>query len=165
MVAGKFNALEALRIAIEMERTGHDFYMRAYSLTKDDKVRDLMQRLAQQEISHKETFEEMYDACRAEEAPGEIYDEETNAFLSAVAADIIFPGGVMKAMLETDLASPQALLREGIRSEKDSCLFYTRVMGHIDDPARRQVLEDIIEEEEKHLVDLTDMLLQYGPEK
>lgn len=158
MISAEFTPLQALRIAVDMELAGYDFYMRAMELSSREDMREMMQRLALEELRHQRIFQEMYEERSAEDADSRPFDEEISTFLSAVAADIVFSGGMMKVMMETDMDDAAAVLREGIGSEKNACLFYSRMIEYARDEESREVFAEILAEEEKHLVDLTDIL-------
>ena len=77
-------------------------------------------------------------------------DDEAGAYLSAVAADIVFSDGLM-ALRSAGFDSPAGALQEAIQSEKDSILFYTELSENAFDPAARKVFEEIIRQEKGHL--------------
>ena len=106
-----FNDLEGLRIAVEMERRGEDFYRRAARVSRSEETVSLLNRLAADEIVHARECERLREAALAvrEDAAEEAYDEETTAYLNAVAADIVFPDGLM-ALRRVGFESPQAVL-------------------------------------------------------
>ena len=91
-----FSDVEGLRIAVEMERRGEDFYRRAAKVSRAPETVSLLNDLADDEVLHGREFQRLYDqACARRGGCDEAYDSETNAYLSAIAADIVFPGGLM----------------------------------------------------------------------
>lgn len=79
-------------------------------------------------VVHAREFERLYDRALQthENAAEERYDEETSAYLNAVAADIVFSSGLM-ALRRTGFENPVAVLEYAIQSEKDSILFYSEL--------------------------------------
>ena len=120
-----FSDVEGLRIAVEMERRGEDFYRRAAKVSRAPETVSLLNDLADDEVLHGREFQRLYDqACARRGGCDEAYDSETNAYLSAIAADIVFPGGLM-SLRQAGFEDPAAVLKAAIASEKDSILFYT----------------------------------------
>ena len=90
-----FNDLEGLRIAIEMEKRGEALYRKAARVSKLPEVKAMLEALARDEVAHAAEFEALQkEACARRDACVS-YGEEASAYLSAVAADIVFPGGLM----------------------------------------------------------------------
>jgi len=120
----QFSDAEGLRIAVEMERRGEDFYRRAAKVSRSQETVSLLNSLADDEVIHNREFRKLYErACAsASDRVTECYDEETCAYLSALAADIVFPGGLM-SLRQVGFENPQAVLETAIGSEKDSVLF------------------------------------------
>ena len=88
-----------------------------------------------------------------------VYDPETSAYLSAVAAEVVFPGGLMALAGENALQSPEAILKEAIQSEKDSILFYSELAALCRDEHTQSVFMDIVSQERRHLATLQRMLM------
>lgn len=156
-----FNDLEGLRIAVEMERRGEDFYRRAARVSRSEETVSLLNRLAADEIVHAREFERLREAALAvrEDAAEEAYDEETTAYLNAVAADIVFPDGLM-ALRRVGFESPQAVLEYAIGSEKDSILFYTELAGCAKTARYCETFLEIARQERGHLARLIGRLNQ-----
>ncbi len=154
-----FSDVEGLRIAVEMERRGEDFYRRAARVSRTQETVALLNALADDETMHCREFQRLHDiACaRRDECGEECYDDETNAYLSAIAADLVFPGGLM-ALRETGFENPRAVLTTAIASEKDSILFYTELAAHSRDEDARKTFEEITRQERGHLARLLNKL-------
>jgi len=152
-----FNDLEGLRIAAEMERRGEAFYRNAARVSKSRAVIDMLNSLAEDERIHMAEFNRLYDEAANRQEFFEPYSDEANAYLTAIAADIVFPGGLM-ALRHTGFESPEAVLEHAISSEKDSILFYTELARcSIDENARATFLE-ITRQETAHLQRLSYQL-------
>ena len=149
-----FNDLEGVRIAAEMESRGEQFYRRAARVSKSPETVALLTDLANDEVLHMQEFGRLYqEACayyRREGIPCPYYDEETNAYLSAIAADVVFPEGLMTLRRE-GFESPEAILAAAIDSEKDSILFYTELAARSGDTHARDLFLEIVRQERRHL--------------
>jgi len=101
--------------------------------------------------------------CVALEQDGAVeYDEETNAYLSALAAEYVFPGGLAEVMCEP---TARGILQSAIRSEQESIAFYTKMSqaAYLDSARRR--FQEIADTERAHLESLQVRLDQVSSEK
>ena len=148
-----FSDLEGLRIAVEMERRGEAFYRRAAKISKSPETVALLNSLAEDEKRHNAEFTRLYDAeCAQLESSkcDNLYNPETSVYLSAIAADIIFPGGLM-ALRPIGFEDPEAVLLDAIASEKDSILFYTELAQCTANAHARDVFLEITRQERNHM--------------
>lgn len=142
-----FNDAEGLRIAVEIEKRGEAFYRKAAKLSYNADTVRILEQLASDEAAHKREFEKLLERASVSD---EMYDEETSAYLSAIAADVVFPEGLM-ALRRAGFSSPEGALLEAIQSEKDSILFYTELAEHAMDPESKRMFREIIMQERRHL--------------
>ena len=154
-----FTDLEGLRIAMEMEKRGESFYRRAAKLSRDAGTVVLLNRLADEERGHYARFEALYCAeCETRPVEcEEAYDPEVSAYLSAIAADIIFPGGLMSLRHE-GFENPGAVFRAAVASEKDSILFYNELARCARDSHARDIFMEIARQEREHMLRLRRQL-------
>ena len=153
-----FSDLEGLRIAVEMEKRGESFYRRAARISRAPETISLLNALADEECLHGQEFQALYDFECAARTGGsgecdEAYDPEICAYLSAIAADIIFPGGLM-ALRQSGFENPEAVFLAAIASEKDSVLFYTELAQCARDAHAREVFTEIARQERRHMTRL-----------
>lgn len=154
----KFSDVEGLRIAMEMERRGEDFYSRAAKVSRSEDTVALLLALAHDEKLHGLEFKRLHDcACERLGKCEEVYDDETNAYLSAIAADVVFPSGLM-ALRQVGFENPKAVLTNAIDSEKDSILFYTELALHAHEEEARATFMEITRQERGHLARLLNRL-------
>ena len=155
-----FNDTEGLRIAVEIERRGEAFYHKAAKLSGNAQTVRILEQLASDEAVHKREFEKLIEKASVSD---DMYDEETNAYLSAIAADIVFPEGLM-ALRRAGFSSPQGAFLEAIQSEKDSILFYTELAEQACDAEAKRMFREIIMQERRHLHVLQIRLEEIGAE-
>lgn len=159
MQSYRFSDEEALKIAMQIERKGAQFYKMAQGVCDDQNMVKLLKMLEDQELDHAAVFEKYLDEIDAKKDLEDIpYREEANAFLSAIAAEVVFPGGVMASMMNRNLDSVQDVLMHAIQSEKDSILFYQELILNTHMKGYIPTLERIIQEEKSHLFDLRRLL-------
>lgn len=155
-----FSDVEGLRVAVEMEHRGEDFYRRAARVSRTPETVALLNSLADDERIHGREFQRLHDrAIERKCGEDEAYDEETNAYLSAIAADVVFPGGLM-ALRQVGFEDPRAVLTTAIASEKDSILFYTELALRAKDAEAKATFEEITRQERGHLARLLHKLNQ-----
>ena len=154
-----FSDLEGIRIAIEMERRGESFYRRAARVSKSEDTVRLLNSLAADEQHHRAEFERLYKVEAENGLTNPPYDDETNAYLTAIAADVVFPRGLM-ALKDEGFENPEAVLNYAIASEKDSILFYTEIQEHTHDAHAKDVFGEITRQERGHLFRLQRQLDQ-----
>ncbi len=158
-----FNDLEGVRIAAEMECRGEAFYRRAAKVSRSPETVALLETLANDEVLHAREFTRLYQqACADYKKSGKTcadYDPETNAYLSAIAADVVFPEGLM-ALRRDGFENARAILTTAIDSEKDSILFYTELADRTADETAKALFLEIVRQERGHMSRLQKMLLE-----
>ena len=158
-----FSDLEGIRIAIEMERRGESFYRHAARVSKSGETVEMLLALANEEQYHRAEFERLLSAECARGMSDCAYDDETNAYLTAIAAEVVFPKGLM-ALRDEGFENPEAVLLHAIASEKDSILFYTEMQQRTADAHSREVFGEIVRQERGHLFRLQRRLAQLAKE-
>ena len=155
-----FSDLEGLRIAVEMEKRGVEFYRRAARLTKSEGIVQMLEELAAEEEQHERDFAKLLeDQCTGRNAESAVcYSGETSAYLSAIAADIVFPGGLMEVGRRGGFDSLPAILTTAIDSEKNSILFYSELKDLTKDEGSKFAFGSIILQEKVHLARLQEQL-------
>lgn len=152
-----FSDLEGLRIAIEMERRGESFYRRAARVSRSEDTIAMLNSLANDEMHHRAEFERLYKAEAEAGMSDKAYDDETNAYLTAIAAEVVFPKGLM-GLKEEGFDNPAAVLNHAIASEKDSILFYGEMYARTADEHAKAVFNEIIRQERGHMFRLQRQL-------
>lgn len=152
-----FSDLEGLRIAIEMERRGESFYRRAARVSKSAETIAILNALADDELHHRAEFERLYKAESESGMSDKAYDDETNAYLTAIAAEVVFPKGLM-GLKEVGFENPEAVLNHAIASEKDSILFYGELSSRTPDEHAKKVFAEIMRQEKGHMFRLQRQL-------
>jgi rubrerythrin len=150
-----FAASDIVEVAIRIEENGVNFYKFAEQIAKQEEAKKLFAGLAEAEVAHKKTFEKIF-ANMEKINPPESYEGEYNAYLrSYVDNNIIFTKEVMDKEL-SKVKDTISALDFAIKRELDSILYYHEIKKLL--PASQyEVIEQVIEEERKHFMALTEM--------
>lgn len=154
----KFNVLEITKIAMDMEKEGQEFYHKAATLNKDDKLRSIFVLLEEQEKKHAELFYNLHKMLSELHNISDeyLYDENVSSYMKALVENKVFKEYELN--LVKNMSSMKDAIHIGINSEKNSILFYSEIIKNSKSEEILQVLSTILEEEKKHLVDLTNLL-------
>jgi rubrerythrin len=150
-----FAASDIVEVAIRIEENGINFYKFAEQIAKQEEAKKLFAQLAQAEVAHKKTFEGIF-AKMEKYNPPESYEGEYSAYLrSYVDNNLIFTKEIMDQQL-AKVKDTSAALDFAIQRELDSILYYHEIKKLVP-AAQHGTLEQIIEEERKHYLALTEM--------
>ena len=146
------NEQEAMFIACEMEKRAIRLYQRAAMLVEDQDMKAVVEAFARDETEHLRRFLQM-----GRELPARPLDEE-QLILSACAAQILFPGGLVEASRENALGNEAALIAFARDGEKTAVDCYTAFAAECESCAAREMFRQIAGEESRHLQALEDRL-------
>jgi rubrerythrin len=156
-----FDATDIVQFAVRIEENGANFYRFAVQLTKDDDVKKIFERLAEEEVKHGKTFSQIFAAMEKSPPPPEMFDGEYGAYLrSYVDNAIIFK----KEALDKELALVKdtvGALDFAIRRELDSITYYHEIKALLG-AGNLDAVDKIIAEERKHYCILTDLKKQFA---
>jgi len=146
---------EILNLAMLIEENGENFYLDVASLTKDGRIKLLLEQLAKKESEHRKRFLELKRVVDEAYRPDAV--EKISRFLTAKAL------GTKLFSLEPKELNSIGSLEEAIQLamtlEEDSIIFYEllKTLSNRSDPI--QILEQIIEEEQSHLALLKEIAI------
>ena len=146
----EFNDLEGIRIAVEMERRGRDFYDMAARVSKNEAMCQLLKQLKAEEVVHMQQFGRLYEREQSRAEASRPYSRETSAYLTALAADIVFSDGLVSVGVKGGFEDPVVMLKEAVGSEEDSIAFYTKLAEETADERAAQIFREIIAQERAH---------------
>lgn len=154
----KFNVLEITKIAMDMEKEGQEFYRNAAALVNDEKTGSIFILLAEQEKRHAELFFDLHKMLSEinDLSDEYLYDENVSLYMKALVENKVFKQNELDRI--KSMSSMKDALSIGINSEKSSILFYNEIIRNTKSTEVLGVLSLILDEEKKHLVDLTDLL-------
>ncbi|MGI6141891.1 MAG: ferritin family protein [Caldicoprobacterales bacterium] len=164
MAQSNFNDLEALKIAIQIERRGEVFYEKSMYLAPNDSVSQMLAELAEQERDHAATFQEIYNELSQHKQNFDdeyLYNPEVSAYLRAMVETSVFPSDELQEEIMRDIKDITDVLAIGIQAEKDSILFYTEMIINARYIEAKDAFRRLLKEEKKHLIDLQTQLNEY----
>lgn len=151
-MADNFNPQEIVKIAINVEANGEKLYRTLESKAKDEKLRSVWKYLGEQEAVHRQFFQDMLDNI-GEYIVHEFNPGEYQAYLRAIASEYIFTQGLISENIGKEFSDPFEAVDFAIFVEKESVLTYSALREYMSS-GKQAVLDKVIEEEKKHLVDL-----------
>lgn len=157
----EFNAFEAFQTAEQIERNGAGFYRKAAELFDDPDISKMLLQLADWEVGHEKVFAGMRKQL-SEEAPGQrtFRPEDVPFDPKAMAGLAVF--GIKKEP-SVELSGKESIidiLKMAIEKEKDSIVYYTGLKGFVAAHAGQDKINDIINQEYRHIGILSQSLEQ-----
>ncbi len=152
-----FTAAEALNMALRVEKSGQAFYAAAARRLSEPQVKSLMEELAAWEVKHYETFQRLSSQVNDPPALSGPDWEQYDQYLQAALDNALFKGPDKAVAAAEGLTSGAQALRMAIGFEKDSLLFYYDLRDMMGE-AQREMVNQIIREEKKHVQILSDLL-------
>ncbi len=154
-----FNDIEALKIAINIEEEGLEFYSILMKSAKDDKAKKIFSELAFAEKKHLELFQktllEVTDAATMAQG---CEDYTVDLYLKDLVDTGIFTKKGEARRLVKEIKTDIDALKIGIQAEKDSILYYTEAAKNTKQEGGKKAFEQLTNEEKKHLQLLTSYL-------
>ena len=149
-----YQGSDIFQFAIRMEENGEKFYQYAASITKDNKTREIFDHLGSEEVKHRKLFSDMFSKIDSV-TPKESYPGEYMAYLQTyVDGKGIFTPVAAKEV--AGISDVIAALDFAIQRELDSVLYYSEMKKYVTASAQG-LLEQIIEEERKHVMILSEI--------
>lgn len=145
------NENQALCIAVEMERRAIRVYERALMLTDDPRVQEGIREIMADEREHLRRFSNMKESFQTDAA-------EERMLISSMAAETLFPGGVMEMKREHALTTLEGLYRYAAESEAEAVRTYHDFAMKCSDKEVRETFLSIVQEESRHHAELRSRL-------
>lgn len=158
-----FNAYEVFEIAEQIERNGYAFYTEAADMVEDPDCKQFLQRMADAEVQHEDTFAELkkkFSLAGDEEFPD--IDDLTLSYLRAVASGNVFVASNNQETLINGDETIVDLIRLAISFEKDSVVYFTTVKDLVKDPEDQKRIDALAQEEVSHIAMLVEELNRIG---
>ncbi|MDR2893286.1 MAG: ferritin family protein [Deltaproteobacteria bacterium] len=142
-MAGFITRADIITAAMEIERKGHQFYLKAQETAEDANAKEFFAFMAAEEIRHEKIFENMLqrmgDATVIEDRSDPEYLEYVCAILNA---HMIFAP-------ETDIKGKNPFML-ALSFEKDSIVYFMSMLELVP-KAEQKLIEKCIEEEKGHM--------------
>ncbi len=165
MVDTQFNIVEVLQIAEEVELKGVRFHLKAAERCEDEERRNLYYELANWRAQHRR----LWARIRRK------YSERTGDFGTFDPNDYVLSNPHVMAGLscfgtESSCCRPSAdesreqILRDAIQRSRHIAVFYQGLTGFVRTPDCRMMIDNLINEENRHVRLLTSALESYQVE-
>jgi rubrerythrin len=154
-MAFNFNADDIFEIAEKIEENGAAFYNQASEKISNEHFKKLLSELSFMEDEHRKTFSAMRASLSDKEKDPTVFDpmNESALYLKALADLRVFH------QLQIDMSSIESTLFYAINAEKDSIVFYDAMKSFVPDRLGKEKIDNIINEEKKHLQVLGNELI------
>ncbi|MFP4198656.1 MAG: ferritin-like domain-containing protein [Halanaerobium sp.] len=157
----RFNALEVMEMAKDIEVRGKKFYLKHAEATENRDLKELFKKLAQDEQDHYEKFVALTEELRNDRDEADyLYEEDVSAYFNYLVEYSVFPKDDSEESIEA-LHDVEKALKLAIQAEKDSILFY-REMCEFNDGKTIEAVNKLIEQEKDHLRALGKYIEEYG---
>lgn len=155
-----FNAAEIFKMAVRIEEGGAAFYRKAAELQTDEENKKFLEKLAAMEDTHKSSFLKMSDEVTEAEKSEQVFDPsgEAELYLAAMADSHGGEGSPSAVDALTGNETMEEILKTAIGLEKESILFYLGIKDMVPPKLGQGKVDAIIEEERKHVIQLSSML-------
>lgn len=151
---------EALEVAERMEQNAARFYRRAAGMYQDPKISKLFSDLAQWEKRHVEVFAEMKKRLSEQVWGLGQYGAERPNGSNPQKSTPVFADRVDPAQELTGREAKADVLRMALQKENESIAFYAGLKGSVPNAEDIRAIQDILDEEERHVRILTQSLEQ-----
>jgi rubrerythrin len=142
----RFSVREVVEMALQTERLGYQFYTEmSEKFQEDEKLKDLFDILAKEEMRHEHVFEGLLSRVNEDEPGG--WDEAQPYFRAMVESEFFLGKG--KSLPEMGRIKTALDAAEfALRFEKETALFFNGLKQTVKE---KDVVEDIIREEARHI--------------
>jgi rubrerythrin len=137
-------AVKAMKTAIDMEVSGHKFFMEAASKVRCDAGKKMFTRLANEEIEHQKTFQKIFD----EIAGG----GEWKAAVRSVqpAKRVPYFDEAREQFEPKDLSVELDFLNKALELERKAMQFFEKAVVEAENPEAAEIFRRIRDEEQIH---------------
>jgi len=153
MATEQDKTLEALKIAIQMENDGKEYYLQLSQQSSNELGKKLLETLSCEEDYHRQRFEEIYNAIRnKKEWPTINLQTDTGEMLRS-----IFSSATEKITTEAKTVATEIdAVKEAMEMENRSYDFYKDREKNATHPAESKFYESLAAEEREHHLVLLD---------
>jgi rubrerythrin len=152
-----FTIREIYALAVQIEKNGEAFYRNAVKKVSSVDLQALFERLAEDEVSHRETFQLKEAALSSSEPNASGQGGTGTAVLQELLGDQAFS---LKEVDLSTLKKQEDLIAAAVEFERDTILFYDMISAFIEDAQTLARISEIREEESQHIA----LLEAYDPQ-
>jgi len=149
-----FSANEILDMAIKLEKNGETVYRNAIAKVAKPEFITLLEWMADEEVKHANFFSDLKLEFETKHAIPFI-DEMSRELFDDLLGDKNFS---LKEVDFSLIENADELIAIFVEFEKDSVIFYKVLEPFVEDPLARKHLKKIIEEENRHIKHLQELV-------
>lgn len=143
----KFTIREVIEQAVQTERLGYQFYTTMTErFRKDEKLAKLFTTLAEKELRHEKTYNELKDVVGDNEPEGW---EEVSQYLRAIVESEFFLGKNKSLPSMEHIKSISDAVDFALGFEKETLLYFYGVRDAV---REKEIVEEVINEEKSHIM-------------
>lgn len=146
---------DVIGYAILIEQRGIKLYTDAAKGIKNEPARNILLHLAEQERQHEQYFLKLKAEVKTHDSRKVDMDDQSLGYLAALAESEIFANDGKP--YDEKFKTLQDVIEFGMQTEKDSILFYVELSRLNWEKTTREILQSIIQEEKRHLVQLVEL--------
>ncbi len=147
-----FSIIEVVDQAIEVEEHGYKFYSEMAKIFGENKeFTKLFDTLAEKELVHEKKFSELKKKIKDDSIEGE---EEVMPYLKAIVESAFFIGEDRPLNAMKNAKTVSEAVDHALDFEKETLLYY---MGIKDILESKEIIDEIIDEEKKHIIWLNEL--------
>ncbi|GAF95661.1 unnamed protein product [marine sediment metagenome] len=154
-MADIFSGSEIVKIGIEIEKNGKDFYTKAAEKSESDKAKGLFNYLAAEEEKHITAFEKILDTLD-QERPAESFPGEYVSYMKDLAGKYVFTRKDRGVKIAEGCKDDKEVIERSIGFENDSIVFYLGMRKAVP-VAEHRVIDELIDQEKTHLKKLSEL--------
>ena len=151
-----FTYEDIIGYAILIERRGIALYAEAAEAVKNEPGRNILLHLAEQERQHEKYFMQLQKEVSSKNGRVVEMDDQVVGYLAALAESEIFADDDGRPY-DQKFETLQDVIEFGMQAEKDSILFYVELSRLNWEESTKNILQSIIQEEKRHLVQLVEL--------
>ena len=145
-------ALEILQSAMNMEKDGREFYLKAAQDSKSSLPQNLFEVLAKEEIVHQEVISEIYEALKS----GNQWPDVRITPVHSKNAENIFSAALKDPQHQKAASDDLEAVGIALKMEEKSFKLYNRRAKESDNPSEAEFYQALAHEEQKHIASLHD---------
>ncbi len=146
------SALKVFEIAEQIERNGTSFYRKAAEMFNEPNICNMFLELADWETKHEQVFRDMREQLSKLNSKPRIFrPEKTQPDPQVIASLTVFGAGSEPVHKLKNIENVAGVLKRAIKKEKDSIAFFKNLKDLVPVNADKDKVDDIIEEEIRHI--------------
>lgn len=147
---------DVIDLAVRTEVRGERFYRQAAEQATSQSARALFRHLADEEVRHRRTFEELAPSIVSTEIDPSTW-EEAMAYIEVTVDRASFQDDDAAILSVPKGEDERTMIAKAIDFEKETLLFFTTLRDLVQ-PANQSIVDDIAREERRHIARLGRML-------